>query len=177
MWSLILRFLPSLAGGASAFLNPWVLVAGMAAVTGVYFYGRHDGEKSLTIYQAQQEAVTAAQNAKNAQIITDHKRAKEQADETYQRDLSRLSADLDIADERLRAARTKVSQRLVPAAPAGSAGNLRICFTRETLDRELGGAINRVVERHAKRNLQLAAEGQRGINVAKVCQEWAAKVR
>jgi hypothetical protein len=173
MWSLITRFLPSLFGGITSLANPWIIAAGMAALGGSFFYGIHVESKNHDAYVAKAEALAAVQNAQTAIRIAEHKRLKEKADETYQRDLSRLAADLDLADERLRTARTKTSQRLVPAAPGGAAGNQRICADRELLNRELNEAINGAFGRYASKRLGSDKEGVRGINVGEVCREWS----
>ena len=64
-------------------------------------------------------------------------------------DLGRTPAVCPKCDTEQPAEQPRV-RRIVPAAPGGSSGNQRICFTRDTLDSEISGAINRVIERHAK---------------------------
>src|SRR3990167_8380406 len=171
MMSLVARFLPSLGGAVSGMFNPWIICAMMAALGGAFFYGLHLGEKSKETYIAQQEALSAKQNAENAIKIDTWKKLKEDIDERAKLQDELRLAQLAQSNERLRAA-TKSRPRLLSSSTGGPNGDIRVCASRDTLDSEISGAINRVIERHATRNLQLAEEGARAVSVATLCRDW-----
>jgi len=75
------------------------------------------------------EALARHQAELNARKAEEALRAKERADETYERNLSRLRADV----ERLRQSRTDF---VPPAAPASPSPD-RACFSRAELERAL----------------------------------------
>jgi prophage endopeptidase len=128
---LLSTFAPSLLPGLGAFLNPWVLLAVLAAAVGLYAYGRHDGAK---ITEATWQAREAAEQAKAAQRISDlnrearaqerrHAEALAAISAGYQAKLQRNEDDKNrvIADLRARAVRLSIPARC--PAPRGGAGD------------------------------------------------------
>jgi hypothetical protein len=166
MIGLISRFLPSLVPGLGAFFNPWVLAAGMAAIGGSFLYGLKIGHERMEAFQSQVEAVGAAQNAKTAATTKAWKDLKETSDAKAQT----LAADRAAALARVRALQSAAASRsLLPAPTTGAAGSNRICFAADQLDRGLRETVARV----AGRAVAIAQEGQRGIDTAVTCREWA----
>ena len=68
MKNLITRFLPSLIPGLGAFVNPWVLVAVLAAGSAVWFWGYSTGRDKLDDYIAKQAVQSVKMADKRASV-------------------------------------------------------------------------------------------------------------
>jgi hypothetical protein len=147
----------------------WIAIVVLAAATGWAFYLK--GEERVQVdfdeYKAQVRAAGNKQNELTRQSIAAHKQLKEIADGKART----AAAARDAALARVRSLESGADRRLVPTAPPRAAGGDRICFAREELDRGLRDAFARL----SQRALANAEEGQRGVDVAALCRDWAAK--
>lgn len=108
-------------------LANWKLIAIglLAAAVGMYVWHCERAKDKL----AQSIAIAEQQAVENAKQAMRDLKNKERADENYQRNITRLRADV----KRLRNA----SASLVPPAPAGSPSPERACFDRGAIDTAL----------------------------------------
>lgn len=136
-------------------LANWRLVALgliLAAVGGyVWSCERAKDKLAASVAIAEQQA---RENAKQA--LRDLK-AKERADENYERRISRLNADIG----RLRNA----SADLLPPTSASSPSDERACFDRADL--------NRALSDFARGAADLVGEGQKAVEGLDTAKEWA----
>jgi hypothetical protein len=160
----------SLLGFAIPWWGRWLAIAGVlvaAAGWGAAKMRAHD-EREFDAYREEVKLAGDRQNELTRQITAAQAQLKEISDAEWKTKHDAAVGALAAAQLRLDQARR--DRRLVPAAPAGAAGNQRICFAdREQLDRE----IDRALTDAAKEDLGDAAEGQRGIIVAAGCNGWA----
>ena len=126
-------------------------------------------EKQYLSYKATQEAVAHQQEENTKLIAAQHKQVKDDLDAKYKAVVDRDNARLSALRVQLNAER---SQRLVPAAPSGSPGDQRVCYSRDELDRGLSESLARL----SARVVGIAQEGQRAVVVASQCREWVGKV-
>ena len=179
MFSLIARFLPSLAGGLGSLFNPWLIAIGLAAIGSSFFYGMHVESKSHDAYVAKAEAISAIANAKNAQRVTDSARNRKEADERHTTRISRLNTQLDrVFDLRAPPSGDRVST--ISAPPAGRDG--RACVETAVLGRGVAGAA-RVLQSELDASDKLLQQGARRIVERgskaelnfETCQAWVVK--
>jgi hypothetical protein len=78
------RFLPSLSSGLGAFLNPWVIVAGMALFASGVLSGLKVGSLRMDAYEAKVAAVGAKQAADTAVRIANQKAITEGVRHDYE---------------------------------------------------------------------------------------------
>ena len=139
-----------------------------AAAFGAAKMHQHDQAK----YDAREAAIKAAalkQNELTLKQTALFQTYKESADEEalHLRE-ARDRAVFDANRLRLAASHT----RLVPTAPSGAQGSGRICYSPDQLDREISAALDDA----AGEDLQDAALGQHGIDVATVARDHAQAV-
>lgn len=139
---------------------------GNFAVIEYWKYEAHSASDELAAYRTAGEA----QNALTAQVIAAYKHQKELADANFEKRESDLAGELAATRVRLDAARSRGS--FLPAAAPGARGDQRLCVARDVLDQGLGDIAGRL----ESRILAVAAKGQRGIDVAVTCRDWAAKL-
>jgi len=183
MWSLIARFLPSLTGGLSAFLNPWVLLSITTAFGSGVMWEMFRGSARLDAYEAKVEAAQAIQAAKVAIRTADDKRAKENADAEAKLKLADLRNYIDGGPERERLliAKLKAGSGSVPRIPSGTGSRgATICFPGPEFAKGVGDADGLLRSGLAESvgRLQSGAVGilQRGQGesiVAGICSRWA----
>ena len=148
----------------------WRLAAVAALVVAVYasgwIRGREGEAEKFETYKAHVKLAGDAQNALAAQQASLFRQYKESADEEALR--LRDARDRALSDaDRLRVAGAR--RRLVPADPGAAAGGGRICYAADQLDREISAALDDA----AGEDLQDAAVGQAGIDVATVARDHA----
>ncbi len=166
MWSLLKLAIPGWGMYA-------VLIAAAVGIWGHgYFYGWSAGKEGETNLRISFAAQAAEQEANTRSTIKAHQKLKEAIDEKAKLQKEADALKLADADRRVREL-TRSNSRLLSSRSGSPFSNQRVCASSDTLDSEISGAINRVVERHATRNLQLAEEGSRAVNVAILCQQWA----
>ena len=137
-----------------------------------WFQGRLAGERDLTQYQARVEAEARVAAKRTAEVISQHKAAKEIADAQFEELHAKSNALLNAA--RLQLAKTRADSRIVPAKPGGTTGDKRICFSdRDELDR----GIRELFIELSKGIIGIAEKGQRGVDVAVTCHNWAVSTR
>lgn len=151
----------------------WRLAAIAALAVAVYasgwIRGREGEAEKFETYKAQVKVVGDAQNALAAQQASLFKQYKESADEEALR--LRDARDRALSDaQRVRIARA--GRRLVPADPRGASGSGRICYPADQLDREIAAALDEA----AREDLEDAAVGQAGIDVATIARNHAQAV-
>jgi len=144
--SWITRFMPGVGPAIGAFLNPWVLLALLAALVGAYLFGLREGHQQLEQYQAAvaavgkaKEAVTRATIARQQDIT---KGVRNEAKERI-RSLNRNHAD------QLERLRTDTSRSVLPTVPDAAAGDPnpgQVCFKRDELNRRVGAALVKLLE-------------------------------
>ena len=148
----------------------WIAIAAVASAAGwaCYLKGEEKVQGAFDEYKVAVKAAGDRQNELTRQTIAAHKQLQESSDAQAQA----AATARDAALARVRALQSAAARsRIVPAAPAGAAGGDRICFAREELDRGIRAAFARL----SQRSLANAEEGQRGVDVATVCRDWAAK--
>lgn len=64
--------------------NPWLITAGVVALSGAFFYGLHIGHERLEAFQAQVEALSEIQAAKNAATAARQKALTETIQNEYE---------------------------------------------------------------------------------------------
>jgi hypothetical protein len=158
----------------------WGIYAAMAAAAAAIwghgaFWGYEKGMENYNNLRISNAAQAAEQEANTKSTIKAHQKLMEAINEKARLQKEVDAAKLDIATKQLRDA-TRSKSRLLSPSPGSPPGDIRVCASRDQLDSEVSGAINRVVERHATRNLQLAQEGARAAAVAKLCREWALEI-
>lgn len=136
-------------------LANWKLIAIglLAAAVGMYVWHCERAKDKL----AQSIAIAEQQAVENAKQAMRDLKNKERADENYQRNITRLRADV----KRLRNA----SASLVPPAPAGSPSPERACFDRADLDAAIRGYREGI--------LGLLEEGGAAIEGLDEARRWA----
>jgi len=128
------------------------------------------------------EAVQARFDQFKAQVAVEGREAKAKAEAQRKEDLQRAkeaddeakkrysSLDAAYAAYRLRQrAGNGATSRIVPAATAGAPDGNRVCYTRDTLDLEITGALGRL-------RGELAEDIEpydRATVMARICRDWA----
>lgn len=146
----------------------WIAIAAVAAAAGGWCFieGVRHEEKIFDDYKEQVKLAGDKQNFLTQETIKAHKALQEISDA----EAKTRSAERDAALLRVRIlVQAGRDSRIVPAPAAGAAGSNRICFAAEQLDRGLREALGRVQDR----TLALAQAGQRGVDTAVVCRDWA----
>lgn len=139
----------------SFLLGNWRLILIGLAATAVLGYV-WTAERAKT-QLAKSKAIAEQQNVQNAkQALADLKK-KERSDETYDRSMARLRADL----KRLRNARPS----LLPASTAAAPSVDRACFSRPELDAAL--------RRYRDGVLDLLGEGAAAVEGLDTAKDWA----
>ena len=125
----------------------------------------HD-ERELDAYKAEVKAAGDRQNAMTQQIILAHRHLKEIADA----EARTAAVERDAAALRLRDIQRAIAGvSLLPAPAPNTTGGNNICFAADELDRGLRNALAGVANRLGP----IAQEGQRGVDTAVVCRDWA----
>ena len=169
-------WLAKLAGFALPSWGLYAMLAGAFVAWGGYTaYLMHEFDEGRYAAAATDRAVLAAvqKSQTDAQILA-WKRLKEAVDEKAKLQDDLRKSQLAAADKRVLDALSKArgNGRLLSGPPGSPTGDIRICASRDTIDRLVGTAINDAVGRHAKRNFQLAEEGARAVSVATLCRDW-----
>jgi hypothetical protein len=159
----------SLLGFVVPWWGRWLAIAGIlaaAAAWGAAKMHAHD-EREFDAYREEVKLAGDRQNELTRQVTTAQAQLKEISDAEWKTKHDAAVGALAAAQLRLDQARR--DRRLVPAAPAGAGSGDRLCLSRDELDRGLREAIGRLQQRA----LAVAAEGQRGIDIASTCSSWA----
>ena len=164
-WGLLLNptvLLGLALAGASAFGWFQTVRLGAAQDRIVAVQARFDQFKASVASEGR-----AAQVRAEAQRKADLQRAKEADNEAKKR---YFSLDAQYAAYRLRQrAGNGATSRIVPAATAGAPDGNRVCYTRDTLDLEITGALGRL-------RGELAEDIEpydRATVMARICRDWA----
>lgn len=133
----------------------WIVTGVITVAAGTYVW--HCEEVKEEAVRA--EAIAEQRSRQNAlQALRDLK-AKERADEEYERRIGRLRADV----KRLRDA----SASVLPPAPSGSPSPERACFDRAELDLAL--------RRFSEGAAELVGEGAEAVEGLDTAKEWASR--
>jgi len=146
----------------------WIAIAAVAAAAGgwCWLLGAHHVQREFDDYKEQVKLAGDKQAFLTAETIKAHQALKEISDAEAQT----AAAERDAAVMRVRQlVQAGRNRGFLPAPAAGAGGSNRICFARGELDRNLGEAVGRI----SNRVIALAQEGQRGVDTAVVCREWA----
>ena len=160
-------------------LNPTVLLG--LALAGASAFGWLQTVR-LGAAQDRVEAVQARFDQFKAQVASEGEAAKTKAKAQRKADLQRAKEADDEAKTRYRSldaayaayrlrqrAGDSATSRIVPAATAGAPDGNRVCYTRDTLDREITGAVGRLRD-------ELAGDAEpydRATVTARICRDWA----
>jgi hypothetical protein len=158
----------SLLGFVVPWWGRWLAIAGIlaaAAAWGAAKMHAHD-EREFDAYREEVKLAGDRQNELTQQITAAQAQLKEISDAEWKTKHDAAVGALAAARLRLAAGRDR---RLVPAAPSRAGGGDRLCLSRDQLDRGLREAVGRLQQRA----LAVAAEGQRGIDIAGTCSSWA----
>ena len=165
---------------------PWALLMNPTVLLGLALAGASAFGWLQTVClgaaQDRGEAVQARFDQFKATVAAEGRAAKERAENQRKADLQRAkeadneakkrysSLDAQYAAYRLRQRTgSGATERLVPAATAGAPDGNRVCYTRDTLDREITGAIGRL-------RGELAGDAEpydRATVTARTCKDWA----
>jgi hypothetical protein len=148
----------------------WRWIAILLVLIGAFAAGAakmhaHDQAKFDEFEAAVKEAGDK-QNALTDQTIAAHKSLKEISDA----EAKTLAAERDVATVKLRDIQSAIAGvSLLPPSAVSAAGSNRICFAADILDR----GLRETVARASERIIAIAQDGQRGIDIAVTCREWA----
>ncbi len=146
----------------------WIAILSVGAAlygTG-WIKGKIHEEKLFDEYKSQVKAVGDRQNYLTQETIKVHKALKETSDAKAKT----AAAERDAALERVRTLQsTSASRSFLPRTSPSTASSNRVCFAADQLDRGVRQAIDRLQQRVVAG----AAEGQRGVDTAVVCRDWA----
>ena len=146
----------------------WLAILGVgAALYGMgWLQGRHHEELIFDDYKEQVKLAADKQNFLTAETIKAHKSLQELSDA----EAKTAAAERDAATLRLRQlVQAGRDRSLLSAIPPSAAGNNRVCFATDQLDRGLRQAVGAASDRL----IAIAEAGQRGVDTAVTCQQWA----
>src|SRR5258708_39368168 len=156
-----LAFIPAWAWRWSAILAVAAAAGGACYIAGV----RHE-EKLFDDYKEQVKLAADKQNFLTAETIKAHKTLQELSDAQAKT----AAAERDAATLRVRQlVQAGRDRSLLSAIPPSAAGNNRVCFATDQLDRGLRQAVGAASDRL----IAIAQAGQRGVDTAVTCQQWA----
>jgi hypothetical protein len=157
-----------LGGFALPWWGRWVAIAALAATWGGWCalkMHQHD-EAKFEAFKAEVQAAGDKQNFETQQTIKAHQALKEISDAEANTAAAQRDAALLRVRELVRAGRDR---SFLPAPAPGAERGDRLCFAAGELDRGLRAAVERLQER----TVANAAEGQRGVDAAVICRDWA----